>query len=638
MVEACFKLRRRAAEIKGVIPKRGLVALLACAALAGAFAAPASAETVPPQLTSLDLSPTLVNTSGGDATVNIQINASDAGSGVHHVIASLTEPGGVSFDTSFFGQPSSGNANNGTWDIVVNMPRFSPQGNYELTVQIVDNDGNVLSLSQADLQTLFGVSYVVNQEAAGDLLPPGLEGVSISPAAVDTSTSSGDVLVTVDGSDDLSGVEQIAAKLTGPGPTEVVNGASGAPDSGTPTNGSWSIPMSIPQGSPDGTYTLSLELADRVGRVTTLTSGDINALGFPNSVANNDLTPPLVAIQSGPNGPTNAVAPTFSWTTEPGATVQCSVDQGTPSFGACSGGATHTAAGPLPDGDYTFRVKATDAATNTATATRSFSVDTVAPDTQIDSGPDGLIPTAAADFGFSSGDAGASFECRLDGGSFAACGSPKSYAGIADGDHAFDVRAVDVAGNPDPSPATRAFSVNAKPPVVTITSGPEGPTSEARPTFGFDADPGTTVECSFDHGDASFGPCSGPASASPDADLAEGNWTFRVRATDAGGRSATATRSFTVDLQLPETIIVSGPAEKTFKNRAKFKFEGDGASSFECKFDKRHKRHWFPCSSPTKYKHLAKGKHKFKVRGIDAAGNIDTTPAKSKFKVVRLSL
>ena len=31
---------------------------------------------------------------------------------------------------------------------------------------------------------------------------------------------------------------------------------------------------------------------------------------------------------------------------------------------------------------------------------------------------------------------------------------------------------------------------------------------------------------------------------------------------------------------------------------------------------------------------LKPGKHKFKVRAIDAAGNIDPSPAKDKFKVV----
>jgi hypothetical protein len=41
-----------------------------------------------------------------------------------------------------------------------------------------------------------------------------------------------------------------------------------------------------------------------------------------------------------------------------------------------------------------------------------------------------------------------------------------------------------------------------------------------------------------------------------------------------------------------------------------------------------------PCSSPRKVKNLDEGKHKFKVRAVDAAGDVDPTPTKDKFKVV----
>ena len=40
------------------------------------------------------------------------------------------------------------------------------------------------------------------------------------------------------------------------------------------------------------------------------------------------------------------------------------------------------------------------------------------------------------------------------------------------------------------------------------------------------------------------------------------------------------------------------------------------------------------CKSPKKYKKLKPGKHVFKVRAIDKAGNVDPTPAKKKFKVL----
>ena len=61
-----------------------------------------------------------------------------------------------------------------------------------------------------------------------------------------------------------------------------------------------------------------------------------------------------------------------------GATYQCSVDQGTPSWVACSGpGRSHTPASDLADGNYTFRVRGS-IGTNTdpTPATRDFTVST----------------------------------------------------------------------------------------------------------------------------------------------------------------------------------------------------------------------------------------------------------------------
>ena len=614
--------------------QRGVVALLACGALAAALATPASAETTPPALTGVSISPSTINTSGGARTVTISVAATDAGSGVHVVRAGLAGPTGVQFDTSFFGTPTSGTPNDGVWDLQVTLPRFSPQGTYLLTIEVVDIDGNTLTLTPADLAAL-GVPNLIVQEGVGDSAAPQLDGLQLTPPGVDTSTSDQQVDLTVAALDDLSGTDVINAVLSGPGGAEITSGTQGAPDTGTPTDGVWSLPITVPQGSPTGTYTLSLELTDAVGHATTLSSGALALAGFPSSVVNNDLTPPTLSIDGGPNGPTNVATPIFSFSAEAGSAVQCSLDQGTPAFGPCSGGSSHTSPTPLADGNWTFRVKATDLAANVANATRSFTVDTVAPATQIDSGPSGLITTMAADFAFSS-DPGASFECRLDGsGGFAACSSPQPYAGLADGNHSFEVRAIDAAGNADQSPASRAFSVDAAPPALSISSGPEGTTSDQQPSFTFNAEAGSAVQCSLDQGTPVFGPCATGSSHSPAAPLADGDWTFRVRATDAGNHTSTATRSFTVDTTQPDTtapntLIASGPKKKSTKPKATFTFSADGATRFECNFDNAG---WKACSSPAKYKKLNKGKHSFAVRGIDAAGNADQSPAAMKFKV-----
>ncbi len=86
------------------------------------------------------------------------------------------------------------------------------------------------------------------------------------------------------------------------------------------------------------------------------------------------------------------------------------------------------------------------------------------------------------------------------------------------------------------------------------------------------------------------------------------------------------------DCLAPQTTITKDAPKQTDKSKVKFKFVSDEAgSTFECKVDKKPFK---PCQSPRTIKHLDEGKHKFKVRAVDAAGNVDASPAKDKFKVV----
>jgi CSLREA domain-containing protein len=87
-----------------------------------------------------------------------------------------------------------------------------------------------------------------------------------------------------------------------------------------------------------------------------------------------------------------------------------------------------------------------------------------------------------------------------------------------------------------------------------------------------------------------------------------------------------------VDTDEPQTIITKAPKRKSHRTKAKFRFRSDEAgSTFKCKLDrKRFKR----CSSPKIYRHLKPGKHTFKVKATDPAGNTDSSPAKKKFTVL----
>jgi hypothetical protein len=185
-------------------------------------------------------------------------------------------------------------------------------------------------------------------------------------------------------------------------------------------------------------------------------------------------------------------------------------------------------------------------------------------------------------------------------------------------------------------------------PDTTITGGPSGTTPDPTPTFTFSSNQLGTFRCAVDGG--SFGACSGPGASHTTSSLPDGAHTFRVKARDVSGNTdlSPAERSFTVDTPpppppppppgggdddttAPETTIDKGPKKKTRKRKAKFRFSSDDpTATFECKLDKKD---FEPCTSPKKYKKLKRRKHKFRVRATDAAGNVDQSPDKLKWKV-----
>ena len=242
-------------------------------------------------------------------------------------------------------------------------------------------------------------------------------------------------------------------------------------------------------------------------------------------------------ITGGPTGVTNDARPAFTFTAAGGSTVECSIDTGSAGFGPCSGAAAHQPASDLADGDYTFRVRATDGAGNAATQTRSFTVDTTAPSLSITGGPAGTTSDAVRaststprparrSSARSTRERPASAPARAP----PATSRPRTSRTAATPS---EVRATDAAGNS----VTRTRGVHGRRRLHAADAldhrGPTGTTSDHRPTFTFDAEAGATVQCSIDTGTASFGSCSGASSHQPAADLVDGSYTFRVRATDA---------------------------------------------------------------------------------------------------------
>jgi hypothetical protein len=97
--------------------------------------------------------------------------------------------------------------------------------------------------------------------------------------------------------------------------------------------------------------------------------------------------------------------------------------------------------------------------------------DTTPPDTTIVSGPSGTTTDATPTFTFTSSEGNPAFECQVDAGPWIDCTSPWTPAALSGGDHVVAVRSTDVAGNTDPSPATRSFTVAGPPPALSVLLG-----------------------------------------------------------------------------------------------------------------------------------------------------------------------
>jgi plastocyanin len=194
--------------------------------------------------------------------------------------------------------------------------------------------------------------------------------------------------------------------------------------------------------------------------------------------------------------------------------------------------------------------------------------DTTDPQTTITGKPADPTNSSTVEFKYVSNEPGSTFECKMDGEPFTACASTgKTYTGLGEGPHTFQVRATDPSLNTDESPASYSFSVvlpAAPPPEVTpptvnppptvepppkvvpdttMTLKPKAKTKDRTPTFKFKSTvAGATFKCTLDG--KALKPCRSPLTTKK---LSFGRHTLKVSAVAGGASDPTpATSSFKV--------------------------------------------------------------------------------------------
>jgi hypothetical protein len=182
---------------------------------------------------------------------------------------------------------------------------------------------------------------------------------------------------------------------------------------------------------------------------------------------------PETTITSSPS-PISSPKVSFAFSSdESDATFECSLDGGT--WSDCSSPKEYTG---LSNGSHTFEVRAVrdvngSRIADISPARYTWTVENV-PDTNIDSGPSegSYVRSTSASFSFSSPPESGTitFQCKRDGAtSFTGCTSPKSYSSLSQGSHTFWVRAINTAGRPDPSTASRSWFVDTAVPRGTMS-------------------------------------------------------------------------------------------------------------------------------------------------------------------------
>ncbi|HKB25494.1 MAG TPA: hypothetical protein VKG64_10610 [Methylomirabilota bacterium] len=195
------------------------------------------------------------------------------------------------------------------------------------------------------------------------------------------------------------------------------------------------------------TVTVSAAAGDSGSGVATVTLGVVAGAGTPTQLLSVSLSPPL---------PAPSTSATAAWDTR-----------------------------SLRDGiSYTLTATAADRAGNTTAATRVVIVDNTPPTAQITGGSAGTVQGTTALFTFTGADnltpvGSLQFAWRLDGAMWSAFAldTTATLTGLTPGNHLFEVKARDLAGNESLAPAQRTFTVSSL--QITITSPGNGATVPA---------------------------------------------------------------------------------------------------------------------------------------------------------------
>ena len=430
---------------------------------------------------------------------------------------------------------------------IVTLTVVDSAGNTQTFAATVQTDGSFAANVPSPLAEGDYTVTATAQDGAGNQGSDSETGGSVDTTApvitLDPLGTGNDNTPTISGSTDLAAGSTV---------TITVTDSAGTVQSFTATvdaNGDFSA--DVPNSMADGNFDVTATATDAAGNTATDTvSGDINSAA------------PTLSLD--PLGSGNDTTPTISGDTDlaPGSTVTLTVNDSagnTQTFSAIvqsDGSFTADVPASLPEGDYSVTATATDGAGNSASVTETGgNIDTTAPSITIDTqglGND-ATPSISGTTDLNAGDT-VSISVTDNAGNTqtftATVQNDGTYsadvpADLAEGSFSVTVTATDDAGNSATAIDNNGVIDTAAP---TVTLDAQGLTNDATPTISGTTDlaEGNTVSISVtdSQGDTQTFTATvqgnGSFSADVPLDLAQGDYTVEVTATDDAGNQNTA--------------------------------------------------------------------------------------------------
>ncbi len=361
----------------------------------------------------------------------------------------------------------------------------------------------------------------------------------------------------------------------------------------------------------DGPHTVTISATDTAGNSAQLSHEWIVDSQSPKLVAS--LVEPLLS-------PASSKIARVEFSSDEAAEFSCSLD-GQPAAGCVS----PWALSDLAEGQHTAVVTAMDAAGNTSDqVTLPWIVDTIAPKITWYNRTPGEARSASRSFSIHvESNETVKYFCRLNSGEKAECSGDLVINELMDGEHRFEIYAVDAAKNISETyvdtwevAATAITSIDKAEPADKITS-------KSAIEFAFSSTGAASFECKLDAG--VWTACSSPQSYSG---LKDGAHLFEVRALNALSEFGPAVSwSWSVDATAPVLTVnrFLPAANLTSDTTASASLSSTEAGVFYCKLDAQAAA---PCAAEWAVGGLADGQHRAEFYAEDTLGNRSAVVAK----------